>query len=146
VVATPFTPLASAFGGALIGVSAVILMLFTGRIAGISGILGRLLPPYRASDPLHAAVFVAGLVLSPLLYAAVTGTQVVQTVSGDVPLMAGAGLLVGFGAALSGGCTSGHGVCGLSLLSPRSLVATLTFMATGSATVFAVRHLIGAGS
>lgn len=143
MAATEFTPIASAAGGALIGVSAVLLMLLSGRIAGVSGIVARLLPPYRGGGVLEAFAFVAGLVAAPLVYTAATREPVVQTVSSNFPLMIAAGLLVGFGAGLSGGCTSGHGVCGLSRLSPRSLAATLTFMATGFATVFILRHVIG---
>jgi len=143
LVATEFTPAASAIGGALIGVAAVLLMLFGGRIAGISGIVGRLLPPYRDGGVARAAAFVLGLITAPILYTWVTQSPVAQTVSDNMVLMAAGGLLVGVGAALSGGCTSGHGVCGLSRLSPRSLVATLTFMATGFATVFVLRHVIG---
>ncbi len=140
---TAFTPLASTIGGVLIGVAAVMMMALNGRIAGISGILGRLLPPYADCDPVGAACFVIGLVVAPLVYAAVAGTPFSQTVSGNVVLMAGAGLLVGFGTIFGGGCTSGHGVCGMARLSARSLVATATFMATGFATVFVMRHLIG---
>ncbi len=140
---TEFTPLASTLGGALIGVSAVMVMALNGRIAGISGILGRLLPPYADTDPLGAASFVLGLVVAPLVYAAVAGAPFSQTVSGNAALMAAAGLLVGFGTALGGGCTSGHGVCGIARLSPRSLVATAIFMATGFATVFVMRHVMG---
>lgn len=143
MAATEFTPIASAAGGALIGVSAVLLMLLSGRIAGVSGIVARLLPPYRGGGVLEAFAFVVGLVAAPLVYTAATREPVVQTVSSNFPLMIAAGLLVGFGAGLSGGCTSGHGVCGLSRLSPRSLAATLTFMATGFATVFILRHVIG---
>lgn len=143
MAATEFTPIASAAGGALIGVSAVLLMLFSGRVAGISGIAGRLLPPYRGGGIAEAAAFIAALIAAPLVYQWVTHEAVVQTVSGNIPLMIAAGLLVGFGAGISGGCTSGHGVCGLSRLSPRSLVATLTFMATAFATVFVLRHVIG---
>jgi uncharacterized membrane protein YedE/YeeE len=142
LAATEFTPIASAAGGALIGVAAVVLMLFRGRIAGVSGIAGRLLPPY-SGGAVEALAFVLGLVGAPLLYTAVTREPVVQTVSGNLALMIAAGLLVGFGAGLSGGCTSGHGVCGLSRLSPRSIAATATFMATGLATVFVLRHVIG---
>jgi uncharacterized protein len=141
---TQFTPLSAALGGALIGLSAVILMLFQGRIAGISGIVGRLLPPYGDAQPLQAATFIAGLLVSPFLYEVATRAAVAQTVSDNVPLMIAGGLLVGVGAAVGGGCTSGHGVCGLSLFSWRSLVATVTFMVTGFATVFVTRHLIGA--
>jgi uncharacterized protein len=140
---TEFTPFASSLGGALIGVAAVMLMALNGRIAGISGIVGRLLPPYAGADPLGAACIVLGLIASPLLYQAATGAPVVQTVSDQGGLMAVAGLLVGFGTATGGGCTSGHGVCGIARLSPRSLVATVTFMATGFATVYLLRHVIG---
>jgi uncharacterized membrane protein YedE/YeeE len=143
VVPTEFTPVASLIGGALIGIAAVMLMAFNGRIAGISGILGRLLPPYEGADAPGAGAFVLGLIAAPLLYMAATGAAFAQTVSSNLGLMAIAGLLVGFGAALSGGCTSGHGICGLARLSPRSLVATATFMATGFATVFVLRHVVG---
>ena len=140
---TEFTPLASAFGGALIGIAAVMLMALNGRIAGISGIVGRLLPPYAGTDPIGAGCIVLGLVASPFLYQAATGVPFVQTVSDRLGLMAIAGLLVGFGAAYGGGCTSGHGVCGIARLSPRSIVATVTFMATGFATVYIMRHVVG---
>jgi hypothetical protein len=140
---TEFTPLASTLGGALIGISAVMLLALNGRIAGISGIVGRLLPPYAGADALGAACFVLGLIAAPFLYQAVAGAQFEQTVSDRGGLMAVAGLLVGFGAAYGGGCTSGHGVCGIARLSPRSIVATATFMATGFATVYGMRHVIG---
>ncbi|KQU69745.1 hypothetical protein ASC75_06195 [Aminobacter sp. DSM 101952] len=140
---TEFTPIASTVGGVLIGLSAVLLMAWEGRIAGISGIAARLLPPYLDGAFRSRLGFVIGLVAAPLAYAAVRGTDVVQTVSSNLPLMALAGLLVGFGSVYGNGCTSGHGVCGLSRLSLRSLVATLTFMATAFATVFAVRHVLG---
>lgn len=143
MAATEFTPIASAAGGALIGVSAVMLMLLSGRIAGISGIVGRLLPPYGQSGIPESVAFVIALLAAPIAYATVTHETVAQTVSSNLPLMVGAGLLVGFGAGLGGGCTSGHGVCGLSRLSPRSIVATLVFMATAMVTVFVVRHVIG---
>jgi uncharacterized protein len=141
-VPTEFTPIASTIGGVLIGLSAVVVMLFHGRIAGISGIMARLLPPFGGTEPVHAGAFLAGLIAAPLLYAA-AGLPITQTVSANVPLMIAGGLLVGFGAVYGGGCTSGHGVCGLSRLSARSLIATATFMATGFATVLIVRHLIG---
>ena len=127
----------------LIGLSAVLLMLFNGRIAGISGILARLFPPYRDTDSVSAAAFVVGLMAAPLFYSAVIGASVIQTVSANVGLMAVAGLLVGFGTVYGGGCTSGHGVCGIARLSRRSLVATAIFMAMGFATIFVVRHVIG---
>jgi len=140
---TEFTPLASTIGGALIGLAAVILMLFNGRIAGISGILGRLFPPYDGADPAGAVTFVIGLLAAPLLYAAVRGAPFAQTVSEHFSLMAIAGLLVGFGASYGGGCTSGHGVCGISRLSLRAVVATAIFMTTGFVTVFLMRHVLG---
>jgi len=141
---TEFTPLASLFGGALIGLSAVLLMAYEGRIAGISGIAGRLLPPYRDGAFLPRFGFVIGLVAAPFLMVVVTGEPVVQTVSANLPLMAIAGLIVGFGSVWGYGCTSGHGVCGLSRLSTRSFVATGIFMAVAFVTVFVTRHLIGA--
>jgi len=144
VTATQFTPLASTIGGALIGASAVILMLFRGRIAGISGIIGRTLPPVaEGAEAGDALAFILGLIAAPLVYVATTASPVAQTVSDNSPLMAIAGLSVGFGAAYGAGCTSGHGVCGLARLSPRSLVATAIFMLTGFATVFVMRHVIG---
>lgn len=141
---TEFTPIASTLGGVLIGVSAVLLMAWEGRIAGISGIAGRLLPPYVDGAFLSRFGFVLGLVAAPVAYSVATGQSVLQSVSSNLLLMAFAGLLVGFGAVYGNGCTSGHGVCGLSRLSLRSLVATLVFMATAFATVFVVRHVVGA--
>lgn len=140
---TEFTPVASFLGGVIIGLSAVLMMLLEGRIAGISGIASRLFPPYGDSGFGGRLAFVAGLVAAPLLFAAATGGPVVQTVSSNLPLMAVAGLLVGFGSVWGSGCTSGHGVCGLARLSRRSFVATGVFMATGFGTVFLVRHVIG---
>lgn len=141
---TEFTPIASTIGGILIGLSAVLLMAWEGRIAGISGISSRLLPPYFDGAFLSRLGFVLGLVAAPLIYLLVTGDEVLQSVSSNLPLMAIAGLLVGFGSVYGNGCTSGHGVCGLSRLSVRSLVATVIFMATAFATVFIVRHALGA--
>jgi uncharacterized membrane protein YedE/YeeE len=140
---TEFTPLASLAGGVLIGLSAVMLMAFEGRIAGISGIASRLLPPYRDNALLGRLGFVAGLLIAPFAAMLVTGEPVVQTVATEPLLMAIAGLLVGFGSVLGNGCTSGHGVCGLARLSPRSLAATATFMTTAVVTVFLVRHAVG---
>ncbi len=143
MIQTPFTPITSLIGGGLIGLSAVLLMATNGRIAGISGIAGRLLPPYDADGLGASFAFVLGLVAAPLLARVLTGAPVAQSVSSHLPLMIGAGLLVGFGAAWGHGCTSGHGVCGLARLSPRSLVATVTFMATAAVTVLVTRHLVG---
>ena len=144
---TDFTPLASAFGGALIGLSAVLLMAMNGRIAGISGITSAVLPPWSqkiaGEDLWWRLAFIAGLMLAPLLLQGATGEPVVQTVSSNIPLMIVAGLITGFGSVYGGGCTSGHGVCGISRLSTRSLVATATFMATAFVTVFIARHVIG---
>jgi uncharacterized membrane protein YedE/YeeE len=140
---TSFTPIASLLGGALIGASAVLLMASHGRIAGISGIVSRLLPPYADKGLSGRLAFVLGLLAAPFAVSAVTGLAVMQTVSGNLALMVGAGLLVGFGTVWGNGCTSGHGVCGIARLSPRSLVATLAFMAAAAATVFVVRHSMG---
>jgi uncharacterized protein len=146
---TSFTPWASLFGGALIGLSAVLVMLFFGRIAGISGIALQVVRPFAARDPGDwgwRVAFLLGLVAAPLVVGSATGAPIEQTVSDNLPVMALAGLLVGFGTGLGSGCTSGHGVCGLARLSYRSLVSVLTFMAVAVATVFVLRHLVGGGS
>jgi uncharacterized protein len=140
---TEFTPLASLVGGMMIGLAAALLMLLQGRIAGISGIAGRLLPPYEDGALASRLGFVLGLVAAPLVAAAIAGDGIEQQVSANLPLMVAAGVLVGFGSVLGNGCTSGHGVCGLSRLSQRSFVATGIFMATAFATVYVVRHVIG---
>ena len=140
MVATSFTPFASLLGGALIGLSAVLLMWATGRIAGISGIAARLFPPYEDREFAGRLAFVAGLIAAPVLVRVVTGSLPAQTIAAATPVLIIAGLLTGFGAVWGSGCTSGHGVCGLSRLSLRSLVATATFMAAGMATVFVMRH------
>jgi uncharacterized membrane protein YedE/YeeE len=130
------------FGGALIGAAAALLMLGLGRIAGITGIVGGLLPP-AAPDRLWRVLFLAGLLAGPALAGALLGHDPVGPPAAGLPVLALAGLLVGFGTGIGGGCTSGHGICGLARLSPRSLAATLVFMLAGGATVFAVRHLGG---
>lgn len=141
MTATTFTPWASLLGGGLIGLSAAVLIVFNGRIAGISDIVGRLLPPWGRDGGLAGrALFVAGLIAAPLLFET-GGYAIEQTVSPKLGLLALAGVLVGFGTIIGNGCTSGHGVCGLARLSPRSLVATLVFMATAVVTVFVTRHL-----
>ncbi len=142
---TDFTPLQSLAGGALIGASAVGLMLISGRIAGIAGIIRRALMPDPHGRGLEAAAFLAGLVLAPLIYTLLSGHGVQQTVSENLPLLAVAGLLAGFGSIVGSGCTSGHGVCGLSRLSARSIVATGTFMISAAMTVYVLRHVAGAG-
>jgi uncharacterized membrane protein YedE/YeeE len=142
MIATEFTPLASLFGGALIGVAAVMLMAAKGRIAGVSGIVVRLLPPYADGAFAGRLAFILGLVAAPLVVVLVTGRASVPQIEAKPLLLVVAGLLVGFGSVWGNGCTSGHGVCGLSRLSRRSLVATLTFMATAMGTVFLVRHVL----
>jgi uncharacterized membrane protein YedE/YeeE len=136
-----FTPWSALAGGALIGLSASLLILANGRIAGISGLLGSLLQ--REGGGLgEKALFLLGLLLSPLLWAALSEAPEVRIETGWAGLLI-AGLLVGVGTRLGSGCTSGHGVCGLARLSLRSLVATLGFMAMGFLTVFVLRHLLG---
>jgi uncharacterized membrane protein YedE/YeeE len=137
---TEFTPLSSLVGGLLIGLAAVWLMAANGRIAGISGILGRLLPPDRDGTAPERLAFIAGLIAAPMLVVAAGGT-LQQTLSSNLALLVVAGLLVGFGSTLGSGCTSGHGVCGLSRLSRRAFAATLVFMAAGMITVYVVRHV-----
>jgi uncharacterized membrane protein YedE/YeeE len=138
-----FTPVSAAFGGALIGLSAVLLWLTNGRIAGISGIVGELLTP-QTRDVGWRAAFILGLVAGPLLDAAVAGSLPPVAVTSTAGLLIAGGLLVGYGTRLGSGCTSGHGVCGLARLSPRSVVATGIFLTAAIGTVFVTRHLIGA--
>lgn len=134
-----FTPWASLAGGVLIGLSAAMFVLFNGRIAGIAGVVGGLLRPQPGETAWRLA-FVGGLVVAPLLWQ-LFGELPALRIDAGYGLLTAAGLLVGIGTRYGSGCTSGHGVCGLSRLSPRSLVATLAFMGTGFATVFVVRHL-----
>ena len=138
-----FTPWSALAGGALIGASASLLLLFNGRVAGISGIVGGLVAP-RPDGVSWRAWFIAGLLGGgALLLAFRPGSFGATPVS--LAWAIAAGVLVGLGTRLAGGCTSGHGVCGLSRFSRRSLVATLTFMATGVMATFVMRHLLGAG-
>jgi uncharacterized membrane protein YedE/YeeE len=140
MISNSFTPVASLLGGSLIGVSAVLLMFLTGRIAGVSGIAARLLPPYEDDVFKGRLAFVAGLIAAPILVLVATGKLPAQTIAAQPATLVLAGLLVGFGSVWGNGCTSGHGVCGISRLSVRALVATAMFMATGFATVFLARH------
>ena len=139
----PLSPLVALAGGALIGIAAALLLLFSGRIAGVSGMVAAAVriadsgPPWRL-----ALAFIAGLPLGALIVAELVRAPAISVTS-SAPILIAAGLLVGFGTRLGNGCTSGHGVCGVARLSPRSLAATATFMAAGFATVFAVRHLVG---
>jgi uncharacterized membrane protein YedE/YeeE len=135
-----FTPWSSLAGGALIGLAAAMFVLLNGRIAGVSGIVAGLLRPMKYDLGWRIA-FVAGMVAAPTLYALVNARPEVHIAASPVLLVI-AGLLVGIGTRYGSGCTSGHGVCGVSRLSPRSLVATAVFMSTGFATVFIVRHLL----
>jgi uncharacterized membrane protein YedE/YeeE len=142
---TEFTPILSLLGGGLIGASTVLLMATNGRIAGISGIISRILPPSAAAPGLlQGLFFVIGLLVSAPIWIMVNGQSLVQTVSDNLPLLCVAGVFVGFGSVLGNGCTSGHGVCGISRLSGRSIVATVTFMSTAFISVLLLRHVIGA--
>lgn len=138
---TEHTALAALAGGALIGAAAVMLMGLTGRIAGVSGIAARLVPPWDGALA-GSVAFIAGLVVATLAVRLATGGLPSLTVEIRPSALALAGLLVGFGAVWGNGCTSGHGVCGIASLSSRSIVATLVFMATAVATTFLVRHVM----
>lgn len=139
-----FTPVAGLMGGALIGTSAVVLLAFTGRLAGISNIAHGLITSLRQGQRMDAAwrfVFLLGMVLATWAYFRATGATVNPRQHYPSGLLVLGGLLVGYGTSMGNGCTSGHGVCGLGRLSVRSLAATLTFMATGALTVFVLRHV-----
>lgn len=140
---TEFTPYASLFGGVLIGLAATLLMAALGRVMGATGVLAGLLPPSSARDAGWRAAVVAGMISGPVLVLLVTGTPISISVPVSTTFLIVGGLLVGLGVTFGGGCTSGHGVCGVARLSPRSIVATLTFMIFTAATVFAVRHVFG---
>ena len=134
-----FTPLSAFAGGLLIGVSTSLLLLLNGRIAGISGILGELLHP-RRNDIAWRLLFIAGLIISPLAYQLLHALPDTKMMAGNGTIVI-AGLLVGIGTRYAAGCTSGHGICGISRLSPRSIVATLVFMLSAGITVFIARHI-----
>jgi len=137
-----FTPWTALAGGALIGLAAAMFILLNGRIAGISGIVGGLLKP-ASGDILWRVLFVGGMVLAPAVWLIFAALPPIQIDAG-YPMLIIAGLLVGISTRYGAGCTSGHGVCGISRLSPRSITATIAFMATGFITVYIVRHVIGA--
>ena len=137
-----FTPIAATVGGALIGLSAAMLMLLNGRVAGVSGIAGGLLAPPAKGDGAWRAAFVLGLVIAGIAGAALAPESLASVPRSTGALIA-AGVLVGVGTRVGNGCTSGHGVCGLSRMSGRSLAATLTFMFAGVATVFVTNHVLG---
>ncbi|MBU2862831.1 YeeE/YedE thiosulfate transporter family protein [Reinekea marina] len=148
-----FTPYSAAIGGAILGLSAALLLFAKGRVAGISGIAGGVIVPEKG-DTLWRVVFIAGLILGGFIYqwiskgtdsALFVGVQHIESVV-STPLLILAGLLVGVGTTIGTGCTSGHGICGLARKSPRSLVATLSFMAAGFVTVFIMKSLLGVGA
>ncbi|MBG57109.1 MAG: YeeE/YedE [Porticoccus sp.] len=136
-----FTPWTSLLGGALIGLAAAAFILLNGRIAGISGIVGGLLTPKKGDTGWRLA-FVGGMITAPLLWLLVSSLPLIQ-IEASLPMLVVAGLIVGVSTRFGTGCTSGHGVCGISRLSPRSLIATGAFMLSGFATVFIIRHLSG---
>ncbi|MFC4260451.1 YeeE/YedE family protein [Marinobacter lacisalsi] len=136
-----FTPWSALAGGLVIGVAASLFVLLNGRIAGISGILGGLLTP-ASGDVRWRIAFLAGMIIAPLLWATVATLPPIE-VNASYPVIVVAGLLVGIGTRYGSGCTSGHGVCGLSRFSPRSLLATGAFMLAGFVTVYLVRHALG---
>jgi uncharacterized membrane protein YedE/YeeE len=140
---TDFTPFASLGGGVLIGLAAVLLMLVAGRVLGATGILAGILAPGGSADLRWRVAIVAGMLMGPSIYWLATGAMPEITVPASTPMLIIGGLIVGVGVTYGSGCTSGHGVCGMARLSPRSIAATLTFMATTAATVYVVRHVIG---
>ncbi len=139
-MATEFTPLLSTAGGILIGLSAVLLMWLNGRIAGMTGIVSGVLPPF-SSDWAWRAAFIFGSIAAPLVWLAFGQTIAFAVPVSTLELLVG-GVIVGIGVTFGGGCTSGHGVCGIARLSSRSIVATCVFMLTTFATVFAIRHVL----
>lgn len=142
-IETAFTPWQSLFGGSLIGLAAVLLMLTFGRIAGVTGILRGALITARGHERYWRIAMVLGMVSAPLAYRMIHGDMPAVESPAGIPLLVIGGLLAGIGVTLGNGCTSGHGVCGLSRLSPRSIAATLTFMASAFITVFVIRHMVG---
>jgi len=137
-----FTPVSAAIGGALIGLSAVLLMVFTGRIAGISGIFAGFINP-QTTDRAWRAAFIGGLVAAPLTAALLDHTVPTPRMPGSYIVVVIGGLLVGFGTRLGSGCTSGHGICGIARLSPRSIVATGVFMMAAIIVVALTHHVFG---
>ena len=142
---TNFTPVPALLGGLLIGMAAVILLLFNGRVMGVTGITGGVLQPER-DDVLWRALFLASLAVAPVLYSWATPEPIVIEVTTSLPSLLIGGFLTGLGACAGSGCTSGHAVCGLGRFSRRSLVVTVTFMITSIATVYVLRHLVGSAS
>lgn len=137
-----FDPITALAGGVLIGLAAMLLLALNGRIAGISGIFAGLLQPDAGEIPWRG-LFIAGLALGALIFRGVAWDPYAPTITQSWPLLVAGGAIVGFGTRVGGGCTSGHGVCGIGRLAPRSIVATITFIVAAGITVFVVRHLIG---
>ncbi len=144
MIETVFTPFQSLAGGALIGVAAVLLMATMGRVMGATGILAGLMQPGAFADWSWRAAVVAGMASGPLVVLWITGQMPAVQVPVSTTLLVVGGFIVGIGVTFGSGCTSGHGVCGMARLSPRSIAATLTFMATTAITVFVIRHVLGA--
>ena len=140
---TVFTPWQSLGGGVLIGLASVLLMLAVGRIMGATGVLAGIFAPASMADFSWRVALLAGMVTGPTVYLLATGGMPEINVPVSMPMLLIGGFIVGVGVTYGSGCTSGHGVCGMARLSPRSIAATLTFMATTAATVFVIRHVIG---
>jgi uncharacterized membrane protein YedE/YeeE len=140
-----FTPVSALAGGLMIGIAAVVLLLFNGRIMGISGITRGIIHPVP-KDVLWRVLFLVGLIVAPLAYTALSGEAVAIHITSSLPALIIGGFLVGLGTCTANGCTSGHSVCGLGRFSRRSLVATLTFMFTSIITVYVLRHVFGVAS
>ena len=143
MIETAFTPFQSLAGGALIGVAAVVLMATMGRVMGATGILAGILQPANLSDWSWRAAVLAGMISGPVAVMAITGQFPAVQVPASMPMLAIGGFIVGIGVTFGAGCTSGHGVCGMARLSPRSIAATLTFMLTTGITVYVIRHVLG---
>ena len=144
MIVTTFTPWASLGGGILIGLAATLLMLLHGRVMGATGILAGLVMPAARAEFAWRAVLVAGMVCGPMALWLLTGIWPEVQVTVPLPVLLISGVIVGIGVSYGGGCTSGHGICGIARLSARSVAAMLTFMVTAFATVFVLRHVIGA--
>jgi len=144
MIETAFTPLQSLGGGALIGLAAVLLMATMGRIMGATGILAGLIKPAGMLDWSWRAAVLAGMISGPLAVLVLSGNMPAVQVPVSTPMLIVGGFLVGIGVTFGAGCTSGHGVCGMARLSPRSIAATITFMITTGLTVYVIRHVLGA--
>jgi len=143
MIETAFTPVSATIGGALIGLSTVMLMALRGNVLGATGILAGFMNPASTRDWAWRAAILAGMVTGPLAYFIVAGSMPAVEVPVAKPMMVAGGILVGIGVTYGSGCTSGHGVCGLARFTRRSIVATATFMATTALTVFVMRHVLG---